>query len=209
MKKILVVIIIFTLVLLSQSKSYASVHCEAQYGGGQNCVKTGEILIDKKVWNPDNNSFVDNLFLSDHVFHQGNLVTFQISVKNTGDARFDRITVTDSLPGELSLSSGSLNYDIFNLDPGQTDTRQFSAKVVSDAVQTCPTNTATAKDANSDESDTDSSKFCLENKVLGVTSLPPTGPSNWQVLLIFGLTIGGIGLYLTKRKTNFWEGVKE
>ena len=73
--------LIFTCVFLRPSDAHAAVRCESQYGGGEVCTRTGELQVDKKVWNVNSNSFVDNMGLSDHVFVAGEEVTFKLKVK--------------------------------------------------------------------------------------------------------------------------------
>lgn len=182
----------------------AAVRCETQYGGGQVCVRTGELQIDKKVWHPQNKLFVDNLGIFDYKFAPGEEAIFQLNIKNVGDATFDKVTVQDTLPPYFELTSGSLSFEISDLTPGETETREIRARVVSaekipnDKTVICNVNTAEVW--SGDNRDRDTSQVCLEKKVLGVAVFPPTGPQGWWVVLLSSLITGATGIYLLKFK---------
>lgn len=190
------------------SPAYAAVRCETQYGGREVCVRTGQLQIDKEVFNPQENKFVDNLGISDHKFAPGDEITFRLKVKNVGDATFDNVSVTDSLPSLLRLTSGSTSFTISNLTPGQTEERELKAKVTAsgnfpvDKTLVCVVNTAEVSSGN--EKDRDTAQVCLERKAVGPApatgpeKLPPTGPEDWVPLLVLGTLTGISGLYLTK-----------
>ncbi len=192
----------------------ASVNCVTQYGGAQICTTTGQLQINKTVWNPDSKTFVDNLSLTDHLFLSGEIVVFDISVKNTGDATFDTVSVSDTLPTFLQLASGSLNYTINNLAPGATDLREIRVVVVPasqiPASQTtlCVVNNVTATADGS--SDHDSSQVCLQRKVLAAQILPPTGPAGSLFFLLGIIALGSTGLFFSKNTLLlfFRRGVK-
>lgn len=206
MKKILntLPILALTLALFFIAKPIlAAVRCEAQYGGGEVCVRTGELQIDKEVWDLQDNRYEDNLYLTseDYQFGPGEIVTFILKITNVGDKTFDKVYVKDTLPEYLVLESGDLEFEIDNLDPGETEERTFEAKVVSadefpDGATICVVNTA--ETWSGDEKDKDTAQVCIEEKVLGVTVLPPTGPENWLILLSLSLLTGLVGVYLRK-----------
>lgn len=188
--QLLLVPLLFVL-LVGPTRVFAAVRCDTQYGGGETCVRTGQLQIDKKVWDPDSSSFVDNLGLTSHRFISGNEVTFDLKVTNTGDARIDSIVVNDTLPSFLVPSGGGYSYTISGLDAGASDERQIKAKVVdasklpSDKTIVCDVNSAETH--SGDFSDRDTAQVCVENKVLGTTTipvkqLPATGPEDWFLL---------------------------
>ena len=182
----------------------AAVRCETQYGGGQVCVTTGNLQINKEVFDPKENKFVDNLGINDRRFAPGEEVTFRLKIKNVGDATFSKVNVSDSLPSMLELTSGSLNFDLDNLTVGKTEEREFKARVVSsdkfpnDKNLVCVVNSAEAK--SGDQSDRDTAQLCLEKKVAAPApkALPPTGPEGAIIALITSVIAAGSGLYLLK-----------
>ncbi len=182
--------------------SLASVRCETQYGGGQVCIKTGELQINKKVWDPQSKTFVDNLGITSYKFTAKEEITFQIEVKNVGDKTFDKVNIQDTLPNYLELSSGELSFEIDNLEPGETETREIKAKVVSinqlpnDKTLICNVNNVEGW-AN-DEKDKDTAQICIEKRVLGITNLPPTGPKGWLIASLLSLLSGTLAIYFLK-----------
>lgn len=174
----------------------AEVRCETQYGGGQTCVTT-QLLVNKKVWDPDGKSFVDNLTASGHHFVAGDTVTFIIDIKNTGNTTLTNINFSDALPSFLVWRSGdSLNSTISSLNPGESKTLTIVAKVVSDPPGgvTCNVNSAFA--SVSGASDQDSAQLCVESRVKGVTTIPSTGPE--QGVLVLLPSLGAAGYFLKK-----------
>lgn len=201
----------FSLFVLSLSLTltpvYSAVRCETQYGGREVCVRTGQLQIDKEVFNPQENKFVDNLGINDHKFAPGDGITFRFKAKNVGDATFDNISVSDSLPSLLELVSGSTSFTISGLTPGKTEEREIKVKVTAsgnfpgDKTIVCVVNTAEASSGN--EKDRDTAQVCLERKVVGpapavAPAIPPTGPEDWLPLLVLSLLTGATGLYLIK-----------
>jgi uncharacterized repeat protein (TIGR01451 family) len=203
MKKILtaLTIFIFVLILLFVAKPLlAAVRCETYYGG-EVCVRTGELQIDKEVWDIEDGLFVDNMGLTDYKFAPGEEITFKLKIKNVGDEKFDKVYVKDTLPDYLELISGDLEFEIDDLEVDETEEREIKARVVSadkfpDDTTICDKNTAEVW--SGDEKDKDTAQICMEEKVLGVKVLPPTGPEYWLGLLLFSIAAGAIGLYLTK-----------
>lgn len=209
MKKALLPLLItaFVLVIAPTAKSVlAAVRCETTYGGGEVCVRTGELQIDKEVWDPKDNRFEENLYLDrkeDYIFGPSETITFLLKITNVGDETFDKVHVQDTLPKYLNLVSGELSFEINDLSPGETEERRIEAKVVSaenfpDDATICDVNAAEVWFG--DERDKNTAQICMEEKVLGVTVLPPTGPSNWLPLLVSTATLGSIGFYLSKFK---------
>ncbi|MDO8551097.1 MAG: hypothetical protein Q7S03_00220 [bacterium] len=193
-------LILFALLLggvfLLKQEVFAAIRCETQYGGGQVCVTTGNLQINKTVFDPDSNSFKDNLANpNDHKFANGDEVKFNLAIKNVGDAAFGNVHVVDTLPNFLQVSSGDLAFDISNLTPGQTVERQIVAKVSASDSVVCDVNTAEAN-ADSGEHDKDTSKVCVGKSVLGAT--PVTGPETGILILSLSLLAGIAGIYLLK-----------
>lgn len=189
--------------VLGVKQVQAAVRCETQYGGGETCVRTGELQIDKEVWDPGQGTYVDNLGVTSYRFAPGEEVVFKLKIKNVGDSKFDKVYVTDTLPSFLQLTSGDLSFEISDLDPGETVEREIKTKVVSDnrfdKTTICDVNTAEVKRDN--ESDKDTSQICVSKKVLGLTTIPKAGFDYKEmiaVLLGMGL-IGLIGLIRVRK----------
>lgn len=207
-KTILLLITLLALPLLTAKVSYAAVRCEAQYGGGEVCVKTGQLQIDKEVFDPDQKKFVDNLGISSHKFTPSEEVTFKLKIKNVGDATFNKVQVTDILPAHLERVSGETSFEIKDLTAGKTEEKEIKAKVVKvdkfpeGKSLICEVNVAEVK--SGDEKDKDTSQVCLQAKVLGAAVpkvLPKAGAENW--IIAFGsIVVLTIGSYLIRFKVR-------
>lgn len=201
-------------VLLPKSTS-AAVRCETQYGGREVCVTTGQLQVNKQVFcdtslpgNEDEqickdtaDRFIDNMGINFHKFFPGEEIRFRIRVKNVGDATFSKVTVSDTPQSNFfELTSGSLNFDLTDLKPGETQERELRLRVL-DTINIpannviCVINSAEARADG--EADRDTAQVCLERKVLGVEKggvppvkeLPATGPEAW-FLTLFGSAAG-------------------
>ncbi len=95
LKNLLTGIFVFSLMLLSLSPALADQYGEIEV--------TKKISLDKQVLNPDSNQWVENLFITDHLFRSGDEVQFRITITNTGNVTIDRIEVQDFLPSFWSL----------------------------------------------------------------------------------------------------------
>lgn len=182
------------------SKPEAAVRCEIQYGGREVCIRTGQIQVNKKVWDPSQKSWIDN---SDYKFSPGSTIEFSIEVKNSGDNTLSSVTLSDILPSFLVLSSGSLNEEIKDLTPGKTETRKINAKVKAiadlpkDITTNCDVNIAEA--TSTDSSDKDTTRVCYSKHALKI--LPKAGANTEiSVLLLFTSTIAGLlGMSLIRK----------
>ncbi len=185
--------------------------CTPVYGGGVQCPRVGQVLVNKTVQNPATGVFVDNLGPADPKYRPEQVVTFHIDVQNSGDQTLDTVTVKDALPSYVDFMSGPGSYDsnsrvltftVNNL-AGGTD-QQYEVKVrtvhpavlPSDKNVVCLVNTVDA--ASGGESDHDESQFCIEKQIT-VTSAPKAGPEHW-LLSLAGLGSALVsGLYLRKK----------
>jgi len=196
-----IIILAFLIALVSATKPiWAAVRCETYYEG-EVCVRTGELQMDKEVWDVEDGLFVDNMGLTDYKFAPGEEITFKLKIKNVGDKTFDKVYVKDTLPGYLELISGDLEFEIDDLSPGETEEREFKVRVVSadkfpDGTTICDKNTAEVW--SGDERDKDMAQICMEEKVLGVKVLPPTGPEKGLLILLSSGLFGFLGFYLLK-----------
>jgi len=197
--------LLFVASLLLAKNSLAIVRCETQYEG--EVCREIELLLDKKVWDPKNSEFKDNLVgvsADIYKFAPGEEITFRLKIKNVGDEKFDKVYVKDTLPDYFELVSGDLEFEIDDLDPDEEVEREFKVKVKSEEnipnqSPICDTNTTNrAKAWSGDEVDEDSSQVCIARKVLAA-ELPPTGPQNTLLLLGFSLLSGLTGISLIKK----------
>lgn len=205
-KQIVKAIILGSLVpclFLSSSKVQAAVRCETQYGGGQVCVKTGNIQINKQVQGPDG-VWSDNLGQqSAKRFVLNEIVTYRLHVSNVGDAKFDSVTVTDTLPGQLQLSEGNLTNTISNLDAGQAQDIFVKGKVVT-ASNTMDCNVINAAEArtNDNQTDRDTAQICIQEGVQATASqaktLPKSGFEDSILILGLSLVASMTGMFLLK-----------
>lgn len=198
---------VFVIGLLFLSKpAFAAVRCETQYGGTQVCVTTGQIQVNKEVYDPQNNRYVDNLGINDYKFSPGELLSFRISVKNVGDATLNNVAVTD-IPqaGFLDLATGTLNFNLTNLAPGEVRQQELKMRVVDESKLPqnnviCIINAAEVTADNSHDRDT--AQLCLERKIAGVQQkevppvkeLPRTGVPMITWVLLGGFLLAGFKL---------------
>ena len=152
-------------------------------------MSTGQLLVNKKVFDPESNSFLDN---SLRRFAVGQEVTFSIEVKNVGDATLNNITVADTLPGFLIWSGGDqLVSKIDSLTPGQAATKTIKAKFNSNG-SGCLVNTAVAT-ADNGMTDRDTAQVCLQTSPVPV---PPVTPKSGPEYLLLLLPLTGIGFLM-------------
>lgn len=203
--------------------SYGSVACQPIYGGGQTCVTTEKILINKTILNPSSNSYVDNLSINDPKYAPTQTVKFQLVVTNTGNSTLSLVSVYDIFPEFVSFVSGPGNFDsntrmltfnLSNLNPNESRTYNVVGKVVSpnsmpsDQGVVCVVNQAIAK--FSDQESRDNSQFCIEKTVTTkggfpvqkapvMTKTPATGP---EMLALIGLIPAGLGGIFLRRKAS-------
>lgn len=223
MKKLLTLIILGTL-LFTYKPQTASADCTALYGGGENCPSTFSYSIQKLVLKPGKGgTFVNNLSINDPKYSPTQNVSFEITVKNTGNKTIPTITIVDSFPQFVSFVSGpgsfdsnnkTLTYTINNLETGKTVKNTVTGKIAdanlmpSDQGVICLINQAEGKDSNG-VVNSSSAQFCVQKSVLGstpevlpapkVTKTPATGPEMVSLALLLPGALGGI---ILRRKSN-------
>lgn len=209
------------------SKSFANVSCQPIYGGGQTCVTAGDILLNKKVLNPANNTFVDNLGINDSRYAPEFLVNFRLDITNSGDTNIAKVEVKDIFPQYVEFSSGpgtfdsktkTLTFSLDSLAPNETKTFGLIGKVVSlnqlpaNQGVVCVVNQAKAT-TNEGLMSSDNSQFCIEKKVaptlvpvtkggFPVVSPVPvytTPPTGPESLALFSLIPAGITGFILRK----------
>ena len=189
--------------------AYADV-CTTQYGGETTC-QPSDLTVNKQVRNGNTNVFVENLSASDPTFSPGSDVLYRHIIKNSSGETFNPVNVKDVFPRYLTFVSGPGTYDkntntltfsLENLIAGETRTVDLMARVVNTDYFNgksfvCVTNYAEVKALN--RADSDTAQICLQNNVLGVTTLPVAGYNDLILLLPFaGLGIAGFALLKKK-----------
>ena len=190
------------------SPSSAAVSCVSQYGGSYGasevCVKTGELQVNKEVFDPQNKKFVDNLGPTSYKFAAGEEVTFRIRVKNAGDETLTKVQVSDIMPGFLEPASGATTFEIAELKVGQTEEREIKARVASidklpkDKMVVCDVNKAEA--VSGDRKDSDTAQVCVEKKE--AAQLPKAGAEHTIVTLLSSGVLGYVGLKFARAKSR-------
>lgn len=210
-------------------KVFADTTCQPIYGGGQTCVTTGTISINKTVMNPKTNQLVDNLNINDPRHQPGFVTTFQITVTNTGNTSISRIKVSDIFPQYITFSSGTGNFDsntktltfeVNNLLANETRNFTIQGKVVDSSLipinqgsVVCVVNQATATNLdNASQVIQDNAQFCIEKTATSsgfpvfpttITVTPSTGAES---LVLFSLIPTGIaGWFLRKHSSPAGE----
>lgn len=205
-----VALTLFVGLLLAVGRAEAAVRCEVQYGGREVCVQV-VLDIDKKVCNPAGGSclpasegfsgrLVDNLGADDHRFSPGEEVVFRLFIRNLGQTNFSKVTVTDTLPAQLELTGGQLNFEITDLSAEETEVRDIKARVVSSeklpAANLISVVNVAKAEGNGQEGQ-DQAQIFIEKKAVPAEKLPEAGGEG----LALGLTslfLGGYGLYLLR-----------
>lgn len=190
---------------------FAAINCTtqygAQYGAGQICVKTGEIKINKEVFNPTNKKFEDNLVLTSNVrFAPGDEVKFKITVTNVGDNTLGVVDVKDTLPAFLEPVSGDFTFQVKDLEVGKSSEREITARVLpinrlpKETAVICDDRTTNAAEAVANgQTDKDTAQVCIEKKA--VTELPKAGAEDTVFVVLGSLLAGFVGIKLSKVKS--------
>lgn len=182
--------------------------CQPIYGGGENCIQTENIAIDKKVQNPQTLKYVDNLYANDPGYNPGQIVQFQISVKNSSNKPASNIIIKDRLPQYMDCSSEEadkcnnaakiITLTIDNLKSNETKAfilkgKTASAPKLPAGKQTiCVVNQGVATRAQ--QTSQDNAQFCIQKNGVSSTTTPSVNQTG---------TKGGLSVYSpSKTKTT-------
>lgn len=213
--------------------SYAAgTNCQPIYGGGQTCVTTGNILINKTVQNPHTNQFVDNLGINDAHFAPGQTVTFQITVTNTGAAAIANTTVKDIFPQFVSFVSGPGNFDgntntltftVSSLQANESRTFTLQGKVAdanampADQGLLCVINQSSANSDSNGGNSQDNAQFCIQKSaplptqavttkgglpVFPAPSVTTTPPTGPEALPLLAMIPTAVAGFVLRRKSK-------
>lgn len=206
--------------------TYGTQNCQPVYGGGQTCVTTEKIVLNKTVRNPQTGSYVDNLTLNDPRYFGGQSVNFQLTITNSGNDNLSEVLVSDTFPNYMKKISGPGSYDsktntisfkVLNLAAGESRTFTVTGNLVDSSKLplnqgvTCLVNQAEAQSNGQDSHD--NSQFCVEKQAPvttkgglpvmqapNMTQTPSTGP---EMLPLFGLIPGaGFGFWLRRKASK-------
>ncbi|MDO8504125.1 MAG: hypothetical protein Q7S60_05605 [bacterium] len=175
---------------------------------------TKKLEIIKRVKHPENGQFRENIYSSEYTFTKDKNVTFQLEVKNSGQAEFRNIQVKDKLPSVLEFSTGpgsidkdnaALNIQIDRLGAGETKFLEFNTRIkmpgnLAPDATPCFTNFSEARVDDMYSSDT--SVFCIRVSASAAApapkELPKAGPEGWFVVLGLSILSGTTGFYLLR-----------
>jgi len=229
---------LFLATAISHAQTYSS-NCQPIYGGGETCIQIGKVLIDKKVLHPttnttkggNTNQFVDNLGINDPKYAPEQMVTFTLTITNTGNSAVTNVKVEDTLPQYVTKITGKGTFDsntriyaetIDKLEANESKTITLMATVVSasqlPAEQgiTCVVNQVRATAGNSTSED--NAQFCIEKTVLtakdvpfetkgGLKVYPPvtskqTPPTGPEMWALVGLIPSGLAGFALRKKAK-------
>lgn len=177
--------------------------CVPIYGGGEVCapVKNKSFAIKKDVRKKGFTEWQNEIT----EVKNGHEVEFRIIVTNTGEIEVDDLKVTDTLPSNLTLTEGTLSWEIDDFTPREEQTFTFTAKAntegMADNQVKCVVNEVHVKYQEQTEA-SDTATVCIEKgEVLGeeIKELPPTAVGFYEVIsfviMSIGLVITGFGLH--------------
>lgn len=206
-------------IFLFTSKASAK-ECYSVYGGGEVCER-GDLRIDKKVFDPKADKYVDNLASEDYTFKVGEEILFRLTIKNISEIRIDNARINDDFDkideylNFLSSNEGDyrfgetdwkVKFDALGaLDPDEEVTVYFKAQVKGandiPVGLTCMTNVAHAYSHDDITSDSDSSDFCIgtESAKIVKKETPETGVDLSSILAIEAVALLGLGAFSLKK----------
>lgn len=200
---------------------HADGECSTSYGGTTTC-EPKDLTINKMVQDPITGAFVENITTSK--FSQGDKVVFKLEVKNTSGQTFKNVHVKDNVPDNFVIDDADVNRvnsdgkkDIsISSDKKWVDIRldQFTAGSTAEFFvwthlvgpyasedSFCRDNWAFVTSDERPNGDRNFARVCVQNKVLGTTTLPAAGAEDLLIMLPFALT-GLTGLTLLKKKSK-------
>ncbi len=171
--------------MLLASSALANTSCQTIYGGGETCITTGNLILNKTVQNPQNGLYVENLNINDPRYSPNQTVSFQITIRNTENAVLSKVEVKDILPQYVTFVSGPGSYDantntvtfeIKDFPKNEAKTYTIQGKIADTSKfpftegVTCVVNQSIMNVSNG-QSAQDNAQFCIQTKV-SVTPTP-------------------------------------
>lgn len=145
--------------------------CQPIYGGGQTCVESGDLLVDKKIKHPTQaGQFVDNLVGDSPRYGLDQEIIFNIDVKNTGNNTIKDITVQDVFPPQ---------YVVFTDRIGKFDhkTKLFTYTIAELKKDETKRVSIKARSVKAEQFPWGENVVCLVNQALTFTSRTKNNPS--------------------------------
>lgn len=188
--------------------------CRTVYGGGEVC-ETGDLSLDKKVFNPKANEYWDNIDSKDYVFAEGEEVKFSLRIKNISNIKVDSASINDDFDRlddymvyvssdkgdyRAAVTDYKVKFAFGGLNPGEEVTVYFVSRFKNASElpvgTTCITNAAHAYSHIDAASDSDYASFCVktENGKIITKTTPATGFDLSNILVVEALAFAGIGL---------------
>jgi hypothetical protein len=193
--------------------------CRTVYGGGEVC-ETGDLSIDKKVFNPKANEYWDNIDSKDYTFAPSEEVKFSLHIKNISNIKVDSARINDdfdrlddymvyvsSEKGDYraEVTHYKVKFDFGGLNPGEEATVYFVARFKKEGElpvgTTCVTNSASAYSHDDATSDSDFATFCVKanNGKIVTGTTPATGFDLSNILVVEALAFAGLGSIAWKK----------
>lgn len=201
------------------TSSVSAKECHTVYGGGEVC-ETGDLSLDKKVYNPKAGAYWDNIDSNDYTFAPGEEVKFSLRIKNVSDVRVDSARINDDFDRlddymvyvssdkgdyRAEVTDYKVKFDFGGLEPDEEATVYFVARF-KDAGElpvgtNCFTNAAHAYSHVDDVSDSDYASFCVatESGKIVSKSTPSTGFDLTTTLVVEALAFAGLGSIAWKK----------
>lgn len=213
MKKIVSYLLIVTGLFFFFANMANAKECHTVYGGGEVC-ETGDLSIDKKVFNPKANEYWDNIDSKDYTFAPGEEVKFSLRIKNISNIKVDSARINDDFDRlddymvyvssdkgdyRAEVTHYKIKFDFGGLDPNEEATVYFVARFKAEGDlpvgTTCMTNSASAYSHDDATSDSDFATFCVKtnNGKIVTKSTPATGFDLSNILVIEALAFAGLG----------------
>jgi len=193
--------------------------CHTVYGGGEVC-ETGDLSLDKKVFNPEANEYWDNIDAKDYSFAPGEEVKFKLRVQNTSDVKVDSVNINDDFDRlddymiyvssdrgdyRAEVTDHKVKFGLGGLNPDESVTVYFVARFKNAGElpvgTTCITNSAHVYSHIDSISDNDSASFCVateSGKIVSKTT-PATGFDLSTILTLEALAFAGLGFLAWKK----------
>ena len=157
-----------------------------------------QVSIDKKIRPINETKYYDNIGTDQKMFVAGDIMDFNILVRNTGKDILYNLVVTDSYPivnqiilapGKIDTKNRTVTWEISSLGVGETRNYMLRAKVATDSATSSQTNVATVR--NNDVSDRDTATFYITKK-----TTPNTGSSDLliQTVGVVTMALGALGI---------------
>ena len=219
MKKIISYLLIIAGFFMYFTNLASAKECHTVYGGGEVC-ETGDLSLDKKVFNPKTNEYWDNIDSKDYTFAPGEEVKFKLRVKNISDIKVESVNINDDFDRlddymvfvssdrgdyRAEVTDNKVKFGLGGLNPDETVTVYFVARFKNagelPAGTTCITNAAHVYSHIDSVSDSDYASFCVatdSGKIVS-KSTPATGFDLSTILVIEALAFAGLGSIAWKK----------